>query len=501
MTSTNNWVLVATILASSMAFIDSSALNVVLPALQDDLGASGAGLLWVINAYTLPLAALMLVGGAMGDRFGRKRVFMIGIVVFAAASLICGLAPNIATLVSARIVQGMGGALMVPGSLALISASYEGEARGRAIGTWSAFTTLTTILGPVLGGWLGNLGLWRAVFFINIPIAVISLYTLQRWVPESYDEDAPEHIDYWGGLLATVGLALLSFGLIQAGEGRSVNGLIATTLIVSLVVLGSFVWREKSIQQPMVNLGLFKSRTFSATNIITLFLYGALSGVLFFLPLNLVQVQGYSQDKAGYAILPFAVLLTLMSRWAGGLVDRFGPRLPLTLGPLIVGFAFLAYSFIDLTDGFQDYWTSFFPATVLLGVGMGITVAPLTTAVMGAVPSSKSGVASGINNAVSRLAGVLAVAVLGGIALISFSSNLDDQTENIDLSAAQQANLEAAADELANARPPDNLSPDTQQAVDQAIKKAFVNTFRLINLIGAGMCWVSALLGVLMVET
>ncbi len=500
-TSTTNWVLVATILASSMAFIDSNALNVVMPTLQQDLDASGAALLWIVNAYTLPLAALILVGGALGDRFGRKRVFMIGIVVFVLASFVCGVAPSVGILIGGRVVQGMGGAMMIPGSLALLSASYPDDERGRAIGTWSAFTTLTTILGPVLGGWLGNLGLWRAVFFINIPLAVVSLYALNVGVPESRDEEAPKRIDLLGGFLATCGMALLSFGLIQAGEGRTAAWVVMATLATSAFVLLTFVWYEIHVAHPMINLSLFKSRTFSGTNVMTLFLYGALSGALFFLPLNLVQVQGYSQDQAGYAILPFAVLLTLLSRWSGGLMDRHGARLLLIVGPVIVGFGFLLYSFIDLTDGFQDYWTTFFPGAVVLGIGMGLTVAPLTTTVMGVVPSSKSGVASGINNAVSRSAGVLAVAVMGAIALLSFTTNLEHNTADVDMSPTERQILLEEATKLANADPPSTLEPGDRKTVERDIKLAFVDTFQTISLIGAGMCWISALLAAVTVET
>lgn len=497
---TGFWVLCSAILASSMAFIDGSALNVALPALQDDLGASGASLLWIINAYGLPLAALILVGGVMGDRFGRKRLFMIGIGIFTVASFACGLAPSTGFLIAARAVQGVGGALMVPGSLSIISATFKPDKRGRAIGTWSSFSTLTTILGPVLGAVLADIGLWRAVFFINLPIAAISLWILSRHVPESYDHNAPEKIDFLGGTLATLGLAALTFGFIRAGEDITDGPVILAALGIGVVFLSAFVWVEAHSAYPMVSLSLFKSRTFSGTNLMTLFLYAALSGGLFFIPLNLVQVQGYDQSLAGFALLPFAILLTLMSRWAGGLVDRFGPRLPLTIGPTIVGAGFLLFAFIGLTDGTRDYWFTFFPPAVLVGVGMGVTVAPLTTAVMGSVSSQKSGVASGVNNAVARTAGVLAIAVLGAIALIAFSNQLESRTDQIELSGDERAALEDEAAQLAEAKPPTGVSADVKSEVEHAIDLAFVDTFRLVSFIAAGLCWLSALLAFLTVE-
>lgn len=487
------WVLFATILASSMAFIDSSALGVALPALQTDLNASGSDLLWIVNSYALVLAALILVGGALGDRLGRKRVFGIGIVIFAAASLLCGLAPNAGLLIAARALQGVGGALMVPGSLALISANFADAERGKAIGTWSALSTITTILGPGLGGVLAGAGLWRGVFFINLPLAAIALMALTR-VPESRDEHATAPLDYPGALLATLGLAGLTYGLIEApGRGWG-DLLVVASLLVGVAALVGFVVVEARSTHPMMPLSLFRSRVFSGANLLTLFLYAALSGMLFFLPLNLVQVQGYPESLAGLASLPMALLLALLSRRTGALADRFGPRLPLTIGPAIAGAGFAAFAYPGLTGGPADYWTSFFPGLLLLGVGMAITVAPLTTAVMGAVDQEHAGVASGINNAVARAAGVLAVAVMGVLALLLFAGALDRQTAAAGLPEPTRAALAAEADKLAGAMPPEDLAPAETTLAQRAVGLAFVDTFRILAWVGAGLAWLSAAL-------
>jgi EmrB/QacA subfamily drug resistance transporter len=497
---TGRWVLFATILASSMAFIDSSALNVALPALQADLHARGTELLWIVNAYALILAALLLVGGSLGDRFGRKRVFMIGIALFAGASLVCGLASSTGMLIGARAAQGIGAALMVPGSLAIISASFGPGRRGRAIGTWSSFTTITTVIGPALGGFLASVGLWRAVFFINIPLALAALVALYLKVPESRDETAPARLDYAGAALATIGLAGITYGFTEVSEQGLRAPPVLLALIGGVLALIAFVFVEARSDHPMVRLQLFRSRTFSGTNLMTLFLYAALYGMLFFFPLNLIQVQGYGA-LAGFAALPSSLMLAVLSRWAGGLVDRFGPRLPLTIGPLIAGAGFLLFALPGLTSGPRDYWTSYFPASLVLGLGMAITVAPLTTAVMGSVSPHRAGVASGINNAVSRAAGVLAIAAFGAVALFAFGAALETRTSQLDLPVAARAAIHAEAANLGNAHPPAGLSAEASAAVELAIKQSFVDMFRLLAAIAAGLAWLSALLAALTVES
>ncbi len=506
--ATGVWILFATISASSMGFIAQSALNPTLPAIQNELDASGADLLWIVNAYQLMVGALILVGGSLGDYYGRKRVYMIGIVLFTVASIACGLAPTTALLIVARAVQGIGGALMIPGSLAIISAYFDGKARGTAIGAWSSFTTMTSVAAPTLGGFLADQGLWRLVFFINVPLALAALVALVMHVPESKDDDAPDQLDYTGAALVTLGLAGIVYGFTEIGrvgidDGLG-NPLLVGALLGGFVGLAAFVYVQARSDHPLMSLKLFKSRTFSGANLLTLLLYGALSGALFFLPLNFIQVQGYSATAYGLANLPFSILLVLLSPWAGRLVETVGPRLPLIVGPTLVGFAFVGLAIPGMTDtsnqigGFfpVSYFTTYFPPLVLFGLGMGVTVAPLTTTVMGSVPQHNAGTASGINNAMSRASGVLAVAILGGIALVVFTNTLLDDLSDQRLSEQTQAELETRAEDLAGTRLPYTLVNDFSlvkiERTRTAIDRSFIETFRILMLIAAGMCWTSA---------
>ncbi len=496
-----SWVLLSTILASSMAFIDGSALNVALPALQADLQATGAQLLWIVNGYLLMLAALILLGGSLGDKRGRKRIFMAGIGLFLLASLACGLAPTTDLLIGARVVQGIGGALMIPGSLALITASFGGDRRGRAIGTWSAATTLVTIAGPVLGGVLADAGLWRGVFLINLPLGSVALFVLYSKVPESRDEQSTGPIDYPGAVLVSLGLAGLAYGFISAPDLGFGDPRVVGTLLGGTVALAAFVVVQARSAHPMMPLRLFRSHTFSGTNLLTLFLYGALNVGLFFLSLNLVQAQGYRQSEAGAAFLPFALLLASLSRWAGGLVDRYGPRLPLIVGPSLAGLGFLLMAFVGLTKGPADYVTTFLPGIVVFGVGMAITVAPLVTAVMGSVATRYAGTASGINNAIARTAGVLAIAIVGALALFAFAGALEARTADFELSSAARTALRAEASRLGAASVPADVAPGHVGAVETAIRLAFVDTFRLVMFVCAGLAWLSAIMTALLVKS
>ncbi len=493
-------VLTAAILASSMAFIDGSALNVALPAVQTDLHLSGAELLWVVNGYALVLAALILAGGALGDQLGRKRVFMVGIALFAGMSLLGGLAPTGGLLIAARAGQGLGGALMVPGSLSLLSATFSGERRGQAIGTWGAFSTLTTILGPVLGGLLAGAGWWRGVFFINLPLAALALFFL-RGVPESHTDDATARLDLRGAVLVTLGLGLITYGCTTAASAGWGDPVVVAALVIGIVAFGTFVGLEARTAHPLLPLDLFRGRTFSVTNAITLLLYAALGGALFFLPLNLIQVQGYTATPTGLALVPFAALVTVISRPAGRWADRVGPRPALIIGPALVALGFAAAALPGLTTGPDAYWTSYFPAILLLGVGMGITIAPLTSAVMGAAPADRAGAASGVNNAVARTAGVLAVAVLGAVVLIMFHQALGSRTASLDLPAATSAALQAAADQLGNTPVPDAVPTAGRAAVALAIRLAFVDAFRLVTGAAAVLAALSAGLALLLLPT
>lgn len=414
-------VLAAAIIGSSMTFIDGTVVNVALPVLRQQLAATAAQVQWIVEAYMLFLASLLLVGGALGDRWGRRRVFVVGVLIFAAASAWCGMTPDVGQLILARGAQGIGAALLVPGSLALISANFNKEKRGRAIGTWAGFTSITAGIGPILGGWLVQEFSWRWIFFLNLPLAALVLAIVWWRVPESRSEPVTAGIDWLGAALATAGLFGLVFGLIEGGSRAFSERPVILSLAFGAAALFAFVLVEWRSRHPMVPPDLFRSRTFTAANLLTLFLYCALGAAMFVLPFNLIQVQGYSVVQAAAALLPFVAVMSVLSRWSGSLLDRYGPRLPLTLGPMIaaVGFAL----FTGAAHG-GSYWTTVFPAVMVMSLGMAISVAPLTTTVMSSVEGDRAGLASGINNAVSRLAMLLAVAVAGVISDGSFQTGL-----------------------------------------------------------------------------
>jgi EmrB/QacA subfamily drug resistance transporter len=490
------WVLAAAILGSSMAFIDGTAVNVALPALQAGFGASVAGAQWVVEAYALFLAGLLLVGGALGDRFGRRRVFAIGVAGFALASAWCGLAPSLVQLVAARAVQGAAAALLVPGSLALLSAAFDPDRRGRAIGTWSGSTAITAALGPLLGGWLVDRASWRWVFFVNLPLAVAVLLLCRR-VPESRDPEAAPRLDGAGALLATAGLGGVTFGLLAWPRLGAWDPQVLAPLAGGIAALAGFVGVEARSRAPMMPLALFRSRNFAGANLLTLCLYAALGGTFFFLPFDLIQVQGYSATAAGAAFLPFILLMSLLSRWTGGLVDRYGPRPPLVVGPVVaaLGFALLARPGVG-----GSYWTTFFPAVVVLGLGMAITVAPLTATVMGAVEVRHAGLASGINNAVSRVAGLLAVAVCGIVLVAGFHAGRERRLARLDLPAPARAELDREEARLAAAPLPANLPQDLRQGVRRALADSFVDGFRRATLLNAGLALLSAVAAAVLIE-
>lgn len=403
------WVLVAAILGSAMGFIDGTAVNVSLPVLQRELHATTAETQWVIEGYSLFLAALILVGGSLGDVYGRRLIFGFGVALFAVASAGCAMANTPVILIVARCIQGVGGALLTPGSLAMISAAYSGEARGRAIGLWSGFSAFTAALGPVIGGWLTQAFSWRYVFLINLPLAVIVLIIIAWHVKESRDETSDRRIDVIGSALATFGLGFLVYGLI-AMNGRNVSSFAVAAVALGLITLTYFVIFERRTKDPMLRPDLFTVRAFSVSNAYTFFLYAALGGSLYFVPFVLINVHHYSPAEAGGALLPFIAIMVAASRWSGGLVVRIGARTPLLIGGILAGIGFIAYA-IPGSDG--SYWTTFFPAAIVLGCAGALFVAPLTTTVMNSVPVEHSGVASGINNAVARTAGLIGIAALG----------------------------------------------------------------------------------------
>jgi EmrB/QacA subfamily drug resistance transporter len=494
--SAEPWILAATIVGSSLAFIDGTVVNVALPALQADLNATVVDAQWVVESFALFLAALVLVGGSLGDRFGRRRVYAIGVGLFAAASAWCGIAPGVGQLIVARAVQGIGAALLVPGSLAIIGASFSESTRGRAIGTWSGFTSITAAVGPIIGGWLIERASWRAAFFINLPLAAIVLALVFWRVPESRD-NRHQGVDWRGAVLATSGLGTLVFGLIESSSLGFTHRAVIGSIAGGILLLAAFLIVEARIADPMLPVSLFRSRNFSGANLLTLLLYAALGGSLFFVPLNLIQVQRYSATAAGAALLPFILTIFVLSRWSGGLVDRYGAKLPLTIGPVIAAAGFALFTAPRVS---HNYWTSFFPAVVVLGVGMAISVAPLTTTVMNSVKSSQAGVASGISNAVSRTAGLLAVAMFGIVMLHSFNQNLDQRLAAIDLSPETRLSIDQQRVRLAGIEPPATLTGETRISVDHAIGDSFVSAFRVVMWVSAGLGLLSGLSAWLLIE-
>nr|WSY53050.1 MFS transporter [Streptomyces sp. NBC_00886] len=400
------WILLTTVLGSSMAMVDSTVVNVALPRIGRDLNADLAALQWTVNAYMLTLAGLILLGGSLGDRYGRRKIFVLGVVWFAAASLLCGLAPNAGVLVAARALQGIGGALLTPGSLALIQASFHPDDRARAVGLWSGFGGIGAAVGPFLGGWLVDGPGWRWVFLINVPLALVCAPIAVRHVPESADGRKHGRFDVLGAVLGALALALVTYALIEARNGSLV---VALSAVAGLAAGVAFVYVEKRSPDPMMPPDIFASRQFTAVNLVTLCVYAAFSGFFFLTALQLQVVAGYSALQAGTALLPITVLMLLFSARSGELAQRIGPRIPLTVGPLLCAAAMLLMLRVGPD---ASYLTDVLPALLVMGTGMVILVAPLTATVLASVETARAGLASGINNAAARAAGLIAVAAL-----------------------------------------------------------------------------------------
>jgi EmrB/QacA subfamily drug resistance transporter len=492
MPSARSWTLAATIIGSSLTFVDATVVNVALPALQADLQATITDVQWVIEAYALFLGGLILVGGSLGDQFGRKRVFLAGVWLFTLASIACGMAASTRALIVARAVQGVGAAFLVPGSLAIISATYDEAARGQAIGTWSGFSAITSAIGPVLGGWLIEHVSWRAVFFINAPLAAVVIVLAGRFISESRDESRSSRVDWLGAVLEVLGLGAIVFGLLEWPRAEAGRHIVIGAMTIGVVSLAALVFVERLVPTPMLPLRLFRSRTFTLANVLTLLLYGALAMVLWLLPLLLIQVKGYSATAAGAALLPMPLLLFALSRWSGGLVGRVGSRLPLTVGPMIAaaGLALLARA-----GGGGSYWTTVFPAVTVLGFGMTIVVAPLTTTAMGAVEAQHAGVASGVNNAVSRVAGLIAIAVLGVVLVRSFDVRVGAALDRLELPAPVRASIDGELPKLAGADVDAIVAADRRAAVRGAIDESFAGSFRLVMNVAAMVALAAAAAG------
>lgn len=420
------FVLISAILASSMGFIDGSVVAIAIPAMRGDLGATLSDAQWISNSYLLFLSSLIMIGGAAGDRFGLRRVFALGILVFSAASALCAVAPDAVTLIAARALQGMAAAFMVPGSLAIIAKAYPADERGRAIGTWAAFSALTTALGPVAGGLLLSLlgdWSWRLIFAINVPLGAFTLYLLWFRVPPDQAVERKE-LDITGGILVTVSLLLLAWGLTGQNDGSAPgNSSLLIYAGMAVAVLIVFLFWEKTRSAPMVPLSLFANRVFSGANLLTFLLYFSLSAVLFYLPMTLISAWGVNEAEVSAIFLPLSASIALLSGLSGQLADRYGPRPVLTAGCFVVA---LAFGGLAATMHLQAFWSVVFPLMVTMGIGMALIVSPLSTAVMTSVSDDDTGIASGLNNAISRIAGLVAVAAMGGVVLLVFQHALDE---------------------------------------------------------------------------
>jgi EmrB/QacA subfamily drug resistance transporter len=477
-----------------MTFIDATVVNVALPALQADLHATITEVQWVVEAYALFLGALILAGGSLGDQFGRRRVFLFGVAFFTVASILCGVAESARTLIVARALQGIGAAFLVPGSLAIISATFDDADRGKAIGTWSGFSAITTAIGPVLGGWLIEHVSWRAVFFLNVPFAIVVVMLSIRFMTESRDPSRSNVIDRIGTSLAVLGLGGIVFALLEWPPLGADHPFVVVAFAAGSASLALFVVVERRARNPMMPLDLFRSRAFALANLLTLLLYAALALVLFLVPMDLIQIHQYTATAAGAALLPFPVIMFVLSRWSGGLVARYGPRLPLTIGPAVAAAGLALYARPG-TGG--AYWTTFFPAVVVLGVGMALTVAPLTATVMGAVDVRHAGVASGVNNAVARIAGLLAIAVFGVILARTFEAGVAPRLARLALAPEARAELDRELTRMAGAdlTTTPSIAPERRPAVRDAIDNAFVAAFRVVMIGAAGLAFAAALFG------
>ncbi|MCY4147629.1 MAG: MFS transporter [Chloroflexi bacterium] len=495
------WVLFATILAPSMVFMVSTALSVALPAIQRDLHADGTEIIWIVNAYLLLQAAFIFISGSLGDHYGRRRVYIIGIVIFSLASFVCGTTQSTSVLILARAAQGMGSGMMITCSLAIVAAYFAHHRRSWSISVWSAFTMLASGTGPILGGWLTEIGQWRLIFLINLALGAFAIIVLLRYVPESYDDEAPQELDISGTLLSTLALLLAGFFFIEGPRRGFDDNIVMLSGVLAVFILPFFIWIEGHSDHPMLPLNLFRSRTFAGANTLTLLLYGATNSALFFLPLGLIQVQGYSESAVGLAMLPMTGLMVGVSFLMSRVVDRFGPRLPLICGPLVIGYALLLFSLLEVSHGQDTYVQTLLPAMCMFGAGMGITLAPLTTAVMASVDEHYAGMASGFNNTVSRSAQILAIAIIGSLVIFVFQNALLGAPAVAALPDEARAYIAAEAAMLAEATLPEGLEPEQYTELREVIRQSFFSSIRIVMLISAGLSFVAGALAIRLIES
>jgi EmrB/QacA subfamily drug resistance transporter len=467
----DTWVLLATIVGSSLAFIDGLVVTLALPAIQRDFHASAADVTWIVELYTLVLGSLMLLGGALSDRYGRKRAFVSGVVLFTLASIGCAFAWSIPSMLIARVAQAVGGMLFVPASLAILGDHFTGDARGRAIGTWSAFSALTSTLGPTLGGVLIDAFGWRSVFWINVPLAAFVVFAAVNHIRESRDAGAPKELDWLGAALSTLGFGAITYALIvssSAGWSTAVQG----SMLAGIALLVYFVVHEHHSNAPLVPPDIFRSRTFAVINITTLLLYGALGVNFYQLPFVMIQAHGYNALQTALAMLPLGICMIALARVAPILVNLIGSRAVLTIGPAIIAIGYLLLAFMEPA---QSYWVGFFPGILVLGIGMGITVAPLTTCVITSVTPDHVGIASGINNAVSRIAGLLAIAAFTVVLAAIYVASIGRSLDAMHATPADRAAVAAQRDRLGGAH-------FANRELQRASIEAFENGYRGIAI-------------------
>ena len=485
MTATQRWTLVAAILGSTVVVLDSTVVNVALPAIAGDLDAGLSGQQWVVEAYLLALVALLLVGGSLGDQFGRRLMFVSGLIGFGLTSVLCAVAPTTEFLIAARALQGIAGALLVPGSLALVASAFDGEARGRAVGSWTAWTGIATVIGPAGGGLLVDELSWRWIFWVNVPLVAATVFLTLRHVAESRDPDAIPGIDWIGIVLSALGLAGPVFALIEQPTYGWGHPIVFLPLIAGIVLFALFIAWERRAAHPMLTLSLFRVRNFTVANLATLATYAGLMGGFFFITLFLQQTAGYSALEAGLATMPVSVMLFVLSPRFGKLASGTGPRLPMTAGPIVGGIGMLMFIRVGVNP---DYLTEVLPAVLVFGLGLSATVAPLTATVLDSVDEHHTGIASGINNGISRVAGLLAIAVLGALIAGQFGSAIDDDLVGVDLSPAAEDAVTEAKEKPLGAAPTRGLDTDEATTVTGTVSSASESSFDLgVGIAGALM--------------
>jgi EmrB/QacA subfamily drug resistance transporter len=477
----NRLTIVATILGSIVVFLDATVVNVALPALSDDLGAGLADQQWVVEAYLLALTSLLLVGGSLGDQFGRRRIYIVGLGLFGVTSIFCAIAPTTEVLIAARALQGIAGALLVPGSLAILAATFEGAERGRAVGTWTAWTGIATVIGPAGGGALVEAISWRAIFWINVPLILFTMWLAQRNVEESVNPEADRHIDWVGIALSAAGLGLPVFALIQQPAHGWGDPMVYGSLIVGVALFALFLFWESRYRHAMLDLDLFRVRNFAITNLETLIVYAGLIGAFFFITLFLQQTAGYSPIAAGLATTPVSLILFFLSPRFGKIATGIGPRVPMAVGPIVGGIGLLLLMRVDADP---NYVTDVLPGIIVFGLGLSATVAPLTATALNSVDERNVGIASGINNGVSRVAGLLAIAVLGAVIAGKFTSTIDDELAGAKLSPAGQQAVDAAKEKSLGSADTNNLPAAEAARIDSAADDASEQAFRMG--VGAG---------------